>query len=426
MGQTVSEKILSRHADQEVTAGDIVVAHVDCAMGHDARTEATMRLFEELGLPSQFPGDKLVFVLDHYAPPPTPLLADLHRRIRIFADRLGAVLYDVGEGICHNLMTERGHAAPGKLVVGTDSHSITYGALNCFATGIESSELVALLVTSKLWFRVPETVRIELKGSLQPGVTAKDITLHLIERLGEDGVAYRAIEYGGDGLATLEMDARFTLCNHAAELGAKVAVMPYDDKTKAWLSGRVQGPQDPVSADPDALYEETREFNLSSLDPRISLPSKIDQVAPVSEAGGKAVDMAFIGSCTNGRLDDLETAAKILAGKRVAKGTRLLINPGTREVYLQALEAGIIRTLAEAGALVLPAGCGSCVGMNRQYIPADGEVVISSANRNLQGRLGNPNADIYVASPATVAASALTGKITDPREFLTGTPELKQ
>ncbi len=403
-----------------------MVAHVDCAMGHDARTEATMRLFEELGLPSQFPGDQLVFVLDHYAPPPTPLLADLHRRIRIFADRLGAVLYDVGEGICHNLMTERGHAAPGKLVVGTDSHSITYGALNCFATGIESSELVALLVTSKLWFRVPETVRIELKGSLQPGVTAKDITLHLIERLGEDGVAYRAIEYGGDGLATLEMDARFTLCNHAAELGAKVAVMPYDDKTKAWLSGRVQGPQDPVSADPDALYEETREFNLSSLDPRISLPSKIDQVAPVSEAGGKAVDMAFIGSCTNGRLDDLETAAKILAGKRVAKGTRLLINPGTREVYLQALEAGIIRTLAEAGALVLPAGCGSCVGMNRQYIPADGEVVISSANRNLQGRLGNPNADIYVASPATVAASALTGKITDPREFLTGTPELKQ
>lgn len=426
MGQTVSEKIFSRHADQKVMAGDIVVARVDCAMGHDARTEATMRLFEELGLPSQFPGDQLVFVLDHYAPPPTPQLADLHRRIRTFADRLGAVLYDVGEGICHNLMTERGHAAPGKLVVGTDSHSVTYGALNCFATGIESSELVALLATSKLWFRVPETIRIELKGSLQPGVTAKDITLWLIEQLGEDGVAYRAIEYGGDGLATLEMDARFTLCNHAAELGAKAAVMPYDDKTEAWLAGRVQGPQDPVSADPDALYEETREFNLSSLDPRISLPSKIDQVAPVREAVGKAVDMAFIGSCTNGRLDDLETAAKILAGKRVAKGTRLLVNPGTRGVYLQALEAGIIRTLAEAGALVLPAGCGSCVGMNRQYVPADGEIVISSANRNLQGRLGNPNADIYIASPATVAASALTGKITDPREFFSCTPELKQ
>ncbi|MFQ5853925.1 MAG: aconitase/3-isopropylmalate dehydratase large subunit family protein, partial [Candidatus Binatia bacterium] len=329
-------------------------------------------------------------------------------------------------GICHNLMTERGHAAPGKLVVGTDSHSITYGALNCFATGIESSELVAILVTSRLWFRVPETIRIELKGTLQPGVTAKDITLHVIERLGEDGIAYRAIEYSGDGLATLEMDARFTLCNHAAELGAKAAVMPYDDKTEAWLAGRVRGPHDSVSADPEALYEKTMEFNLSSLDPRISLPSKIDQVAPVSEAGGKNVDMAFIGSCTNGRLDDLETAAKILAGKRVADGTRLLVNPGTRAVYLQALEAGIIRTLTEAGALVLPAGCGSCVGMNRQYVPANGEVILSSANRNLQGRLGNPNADIYVASPATVAASALTGRITDPREFLTGASELKQ
>jgi 3-isopropylmalate/(R)-2-methylmalate dehydratase large subunit len=184
MGQTVSEKILGRHTGQKVTAGEIVVANVDCAMGHDARTEATMRFFEELGLPSKFPGDQLVFVLDHYAPPPTPQLADLHRRIRVFAGRVGAVLYDVGEGICHNLMTERGHAAPGRLVVGTDSHSITYGALNCFATGIESSELVALLATSKLWFRVPETIRVELEGSLQPGVTAKDITLRLIERLG--------------------------------------------------------------------------------------------------------------------------------------------------------------------------------------------------------------------------------------------------
>ena len=426
MGQTVSEKILGRHAGQKVTAGEIVVANVDCAMGHDARTEATMRFFEDLGLPSKFPGDQLVFVLDHYAPPPTPQLADLHRRIRAFAGRLGAVLYDVGEGICHNLMTERGHAAPGRLVVGTDSHSITYGALNCFATGIESSELVALLVTSKLWFRIPETIRVELKGSLQPGVTAKDITLRLIESLGEDGVAYRAIEYDGDGLATLGMDARFTICNHAAELGAKAAVMPYDDITKAWLEGRVSGLQVPVSADPDAHYEDTMSLNLSSLDPQIALPSKIDQVAPVREAEGRAVDMAFIGSCTNARLDDLETAANVLAGKRVAQGTRFLVNPGTRAVYLQALEAGIVKSLTDSGALILPAGCGSCVGMNRQYVPADGEVVISSANRNLQGRLGNPKADIYVASPATVAASALTGRITDPREFLGITSEVKE
>ncbi len=426
MGQTIAEKILSSHAGKSVAAGDIVVAPVDGAMGHDARTGATMALFEELGLPSRFPGDRLVFVLDHYAPPPTPQLADLHRRIRLFADRLGAVLYDVGEGICHNLMTERGHAAPGELIVGTDSHSITYGALNCFATGIESSELVAVLATSKLWFRVPETIRIELSGELRPSVTAKDLTLWLLEQIGEDGAAYRALEFQGTGLASLEMDARFTLCNHAAELGAKVAVMPYDNKTEAWLSGRVQRPLNPVAADPDAIYEKTINCNLSSLGPCLSLPSKIDRVAQVKEAEGKPVDMAFIGSCTNARLDDLRAAADILAGNKVAKGTRLLVNPGSRAVYLQAVEAGIIKTMVEAGASVLQPGCGSCVGMNRQYVPADGEVIISTANRNLQGRLGNPNANIYVASPATVAASALTGRITDPQELLAGTAEVKQ
>ena len=426
MGQTIPEKILSSHAGQSAAAGDIVVAPVDGAMGHDARTEATMDLFEGMGLPSRFPGDRLVFVLDHYAPPPTPQLADLHRRIRLFADRLGAVLYDVGEGICHNLMTERGHAAPGQLIVGTDSHSITYGALNCFATGIESSELVALLATSKLWFRVPETIRVDLTGEFRPGVTAKDLTLWLLQQMGEDGAAYRAIEFHGGGLASLGMDARFTLCNHAAELGAKVAVMPFDGKTEAWLSQRMQGPFNPVAADPDALYEETISCNLSSLDPRLALPSKIDRVALVKDAKGKAVDMAFVGSCTNARLDDLQAAAEILAGNKVAKGTRLLVNPGSRAVYLQALEAGIVKTLAEAGALVLPPGCGSCVGMNRQYVPANGEVIVSTANRNLQGRLGNPNADIYVASPATVAASALTGRITDPREFLARTGEVRQ
>jgi 3-isopropylmalate/(R)-2-methylmalate dehydratase large subunit len=361
----------------------------------------------------------MIFVLDHYSPPPTPQLADLHRRIRAFAKRLGAVLYDVGEGICHNLMTERGHAAPGQLVVGTDSHSITYGALNCFATGIESSELVAVLTTGRIWFRVPETIRLELSGVPRPGVTAKDITLWLLKHIGEDGAAYRALEFDGEGLNSLEMDARFTLSNHAAELGAKVAMMPYDTKTEAWLRGRVASPINPVASDPDAVYEKTITCDLSSLSPQVSLPHKVDQTAPVTSLQGVRVDMAFIGSCTNARLDDLRAAADILSGKQVAKGTRLLVNPGSRQVYLQALDAGIVRVLTEAGAVVLPAGCGSCVGMNRQYIPADGEVILSSANRNFQGRLGNPKADIYIASPATVAASAVKGEITDPGEFLT-------
>jgi 3-isopropylmalate/(R)-2-methylmalate dehydratase large subunit len=419
MGQTISEKILSAHAGRTVSRGETVVAHVDSAMGHDARTEATMTLFEAMGLPPRFPGERMVFVLDHYAPPPTARLADLHRRIRAFAERLGASLYDVGEGICHNLMTERGHAAPGQLVVGTDSHSTTYGALNCFATGIESSELVAVLTTGRMWFRVPETIRVELLGVLRPGVAAKDITLWLLEHIGEDGAAYRALEFQGDGLISLEMDARFTLCNHAAELGAKTALMPCDGETEAWLRGRIHSPIDPVAPDPDAVYEKTITCDLRSLTPQVSVPHKIDRTAPVASLRGVRVDMAFIGSCTNARVDDLHAAANILSGKRVAKGTRLLVNPGSRQVYLQALDAGIIRVLTEAGAAVLPAGCGSCVGMNRQYIPADGEVILSSANRNFQGRLGNPKANIYIASPATVAASAVKGEITDPGEFLT-------
>lgn len=418
VGQTISEKILSARAGHEVFRGETVVAQVDSAMGHDARTEATMTLFEETGLPSRFPGEKMVFVLDHYSPPPTPKLAELHRRIRVFADMLGAVLYDVGEGICHNLMTERGHAAPGQLVVGTDSHSTTYGALNCFATGIESSELVAVLTTGRIWFRVPETIRVELLGEPPPGVAAKDITLWLLERIREDGAAYRALEFQGEGLNSLEMDARFTLCNHTAELGAKTALMPYDGKTAAWLRGRVPSPVNPVAPDPDAVYERTVSCDLSALTPQVSLPHKVDQTAPVTSLRGVRVDMAFIGSCTNARLDDLRAAADILSGKQVAKGTRLLVNPGSRQVYLKASAAGIVRVLTEAGAVVLPAGCGSCVGMNRQYVPADGEVILSSANRNFQGRLGNPKADIYIASPATVAASAIKGEITNPAEFL--------
>lgn len=418
MGQTISEKILANHSGGAAAAGDIVVAHVDSAMGHDARTEATMNLFEEMKLPQRFAGDKIVFVLDHYAPPPTPQLADLHRRIRSFAKRRGAVLYDVGEGICHNLMTERGHALPGQLVVGTDSHSITYGALNCFATGIESSELVAVLATGRLWFRVPDTIRVKFTGCLRPGVTAKDITLWLLERLGEDGSAYRALEFHGDGLRSLDMDARFTICNHAAELGAKAALMPYDDKTVSWLRERGFDASSPIAPDADAVYREFITCDLGSLAPQVALHPKIDRIAPVASVKGTHVDMAFIGSCTNSRLDDLSAAASVLAGKKVAQGTRLLVNPGSRAVYLQALESGILRILAEAGGVVLPPGCGSCVGMNRQYIPADGEVILSSANRNFPGRLGNPNAEIFITSPVTVAASAIRGEITDPAEVL--------
>lgn len=408
--KTLAEKLLGLHGGNDVRAGDIVLVSADAVMAHDGRLGQLMDVFDDLGAPRRFAGD-VVLVLDHYAPPPTAELAALHRRIRAFASRIDATLYDVGEGICHNLMTERKHVAPGRLVVGTDSHCVTYGALNCFGTGVESSDIVALLATEKVWLRVPETIRVELTGSLQPGVSAKDVTLWLLERIGEDGAAYRALEFCGEGWSALNMDARFTLSNHCAELGAKAALQPFDEKTRAWLDARGVSGYTPVAADPGAAYAQTLTCDLDRLHPKIAVPHEIDHVVPVDECGDTQVDVAFIGSCTNGRLEDLRAAVDAIGGRHVANGTRLLVNPGSNDVYLAALREGLIGALVEAGATVLPPGCGSCVAMNRQYVPADGEVVVSSANRNFQGRLGNKNAQVYIASPATVAASAVAGRI---------------
>ena len=410
MGKTIAEKILGTHSASDARAGDIVIVAADAAMAHDARLAQTMALFDEVAAVRRFAGD-VVLVLDHYGPPPSAPLADLHRQIRRFGERIDATLYDIGQGICHNLMTERGHVAPGRLVVGTDSHSLTYGALNCFGTGIESSDFVALLTTGKLWLRVPATIRVEIVGTLAAGVSAKDLTLWLLQRIGEDGAAYRALEFHGEGFERMPMDARFTLSNHCAELGAKAALAPCDARTRAWLDERGIGPYRAVDADADAEYAETITCDLAALVPQIAVPHKIDRVTPVNDLPRTRVDVAFIGSCTNARVDDLRAAAQALHGKHIAAGTRLLVNPGSQEVYLEALRGGIIETLVAAGATILPPGCGSCVGMNRQYIPADGEVIVSTANRNFEGRLGNKAAAVYIASPETVAASAAAGRI---------------
>ncbi len=410
MSKTIAEKILSAKSGCDARAGDVVLAGADAVMVHDGRAGQFMNVLDDLGMPCRFEGD-LVFVLDHYAPPPTAELAALHRRVRELAARLGATLYDVGEGICHNLMTERGHVAPGRLVAGTDSHCTTYGALNCFGTGIESSDVVALLATKKLWLRVPETIRVELRGTLRPGVFAKDVTLWLLARIGEDGAAYRALEFCGDGWKRLPMDARFTLSNHCAELGAKAALQPFDALTQGWLAARGIRDYAAVTADEGAAYAETIVCDLETLRPRVAIPHQIDRVSDVDELDGPRVDVAYIGSCTNARLDDLRTAVAAIGGRRVARGTRLLVNPGSAEVYLAALREGIVSALVAAGATVLPPGCGSCVAMNRQYVPADGEVVVSTANRNFQGRLGNKDAQIFIASPATVAAYAVAGRL---------------
>lgn len=416
MGRTIAERILGAHAGTDAKAGDVVVATVDFAMLHDARASNALKRIAELGTDRLPFASRTAFVLDHYSPPPTPEAANVHREMRAFCDAHGARLYDVGDGICHQVLPEGGHFTCGDLVVGTDTHSVTYGAFNAFGTGVEGGDLAAVMRTGKLWFRVPETIRIELKGRLQPGVWAKDITLHLLGRIKAEGANYRAIEYAGTAVSAMEIDDRMTLANHAAELGAKAALLEADDKTTAWLAARGAPAPRPVRADADARYCERIEIDAGRLPPQVARAHHVDDVVGVPELKGQRVHYALIGTCTNGRLDDIRQAAAILKGRRIAKGVRMIVTPASRRIYLQAAREGLIEALTEAGASVEAAGCGTCVNITGHLIAGDGDVVISSANRNFKGRLGNPKSEIFLGSAATVAASALTGRITDPRE----------
>jgi 3-isopropylmalate/(R)-2-methylmalate dehydratase large subunit len=421
MGSTIAEKILGAHAGgKAVKAGDVVVAGVDFAMLHDARAGNALKRVEQLGATSLPFATRTALVLDHYSPPPHIEAANTHVAMRSFADRHGAFLYDVGDGICHQVLPEGGHLTCGDLVVGTDTHSTTYGAFNAFGTGVEGTDVSAVMMTGKLWFRVPETIRVELKGRLTPGVWAKDITLTMLGRLGAEGANYRALEYCGSAVAAMEIDDRMTLANHAAELGAKAALLEADAKTVDWLKARGAREPRPVQADADAHYVERIEIDASALAPQVARNHHIDDVIAVSEVAGQKIDIALIGTCTNGRLDDLRQAAAILKGKRIAKGVRMIVTPASRQVYLAAAREGLIEALTLAGAAVDAAGCGTCVNITGHLISGDGQVVISSANRNFKGRLGNPKSEIWIGSAATVAASALTGRVTDPREVAGG------
>ena len=421
MGSTIAEKILGAHAGRmRVAAGDVVVAAVDFAMVHDARAGNALKRVEELAAERLPYAPKTAFVLDHYSPPPHREAANTHVAMRAFCDRHGALLYDVGDGICHQVLPEGGHLTCGDLVVGTDTHSTTYGAFNALGTGVEGSDVAAVMMTGKLWFRVPESIRVELKGSLAPGVWAKDITLTMLGRLGAEGANYRAIEYCGAAVSAMEIDDRMTLANHAAELGAKAALLEADAKTIAWLKARGAREPRPVSADPDARYVERIEIDASALAPQVARNHCIDDVIGVPEVAGQKIDVALIGTCTNGRLDDLRQAVAILKGRRIARGVRMIVTPASRQVYLAAAREGLIEALTSAGASVEAAGCGTCVNITGHLITGDGQVVISSANRNFKGRLGNPNSEIWIGSAATVAASALAGRIADPREVAGG------
>jgi len=416
MGATIAEKILGLHSgSRPARAGDVVVASVDFAMLHDARATNALARIRQLGAAKLPFAARTAFVLDHYSPPPHPEAANIHREMRAFSGAHGTVLYDVGDGICHQVLPEGGHLTCGDLVTGTDTHSTTYGAFNAFGTGVEGTDLAAVMKTGKLWFRVPETIRVDLKGRLQPGVWAKDLTLAMLGRLGAEGANYKAIEYAGTGVAAMGIDDRMTLANHAAELGAKAAVLEADEKTIAWLKARGAREPKPVIADPDARYCERIEIDTAKLPPQVARKHRIDDVVGVPEVKDQRIHYALIGTCTNGRLDDIRQAAAILKGRRIAKGVRMIVTPASRNVYLQAAREGLIEALTLAGASVEAAGCGTCVSITGHLITGDGDVVISSANRNFKGRLGNANSEIFIGSAATVAASALTGRITDPR-----------
>lgn len=417
MGKTIAERIFSDHLGREVSAGDLVVVEVDFMMGQDGTSPLAIEAFREMGGERVLDPSRVALVIDHSAPSPLEGISNLHAMMRSFAGEQGVGLYDVGWGVCHCLLPERGHVAPGDIVIGADSHTTTYGAINAFSTGVGSTDLAAAMMTGKLWFKVPATLRMELRGKLPPGVYSKDVALYLTGRLTADGATYMAVEYAGEVIENLSVEARFTISNMAVEIGAKAGLMEADELTLEWVGRRVSRSFKPANPDPEADYQDVMEFDLGDLQPQVAAPHRVDNVRPVGELEGTPIQEAFLGTCTNGRLEDLEIAAGILAGRRVSPEVRMVVAPASRQVLMEALQRGIVQRLIEAGAAMVTPGCGPCVGTHNG-VPADGENVISTANRNFKGRMGNAEAFIYLASPATVAASAVAGKITDPRRMI--------
>lgn len=403
---TLTEEILSRRVGRRVSAGDTVVAHVDCALAHDVTGPLAIEAFRRLEQPVWDP-HRVVFTFDHVMPANTVAAAELHRTIREFCAEHG-VTNVFAEGICHQVLVERGFAAPGGVMVGADSHSTTYGALGCFATGLGSTDIGIVFATGRTWFRVPETIRVDVDGDPPLGVYAKDIALHVIGRLGADGADYCAVEWSGETVAAMQMDERLTLCNLSVDFGAKAGLIEPDGVTHAYAGGAGEDvhPSDPT-------YAMTLSVDASRIRPQVSVHPSIDNVRDIDDVAGTPLDEVFIGSCTNGRLSDLAVVASVLEHHDVDPRTRTVIVPSSRKVYLDALTAGYIEIFVRAGALVLNPGCGPCLG--RQHgVVGPGERVLSTSNRNYPGRMGSPDARIFLASPAVAAASAVCGAITDP------------
>lgn len=410
---TLAEKILSRAVGRRVSPGEIVEPLIDFAMMNDITGALTLNILKKLKMERPWNPQKVALILDHQSPACSVEAATAHAELRDFASRTGIRFFEVGEGVCHQVFVEKGFAQPGMLIVGADSHTCTYGALGVFATGVGSTDMAHVLATGRLWLRVPENFRIEVSGRLPSGVFAKDLILHLIGKVGSDGANYMAVEFQGETVSNLGISERMVLCNMGVEMGAKTALVAPDEKTKEWFGGKGIKVGE-IRSDPDASWQREERIEVSCLEPQVACPHRVDRVRPVVEVEGREIHQAFLGSCTNGRVEDLMEACRILKGRKVK--ARMIVSPASREVYLKALEMGLVRILLEAGATVVAPSCAACMG-GHVGILGPREVCISSSNRNFRGRMGSPEAEIYLASPATVAASAVEGKIADPRRY---------
>ena len=417
-GRTVAEKILARvSGEADARAGDIIEASPDLVMSHE-NTFLVNKAFAELGPKRPWNPDRIVIVLDHRTPANTAQTASVHAHIRKLVREYGIRrFYDSGEGICHQILVEERLAQPGQLLLGADSHTTTAGAVGAFGTGIGATEMAGVWAIGSLWLKVPQTIRVVLSGHFSKGVCAKDASLSLVRQLGSSGADYRCVEFSGGLLQDIPMAGRMVLCNMAMEMGAKAAIVSPDVVTSEWFRGQAIAPRDFVASDTDAVFEATHELDASQIPPMVSGPHSVEAARSVTEVEGIPVDQAFIGTCTNGRLEDLIAAARILKGRKVSAGCRLIVAPASRNVLGDAIEIGAAQTLISAGGTILPPGCGPCLG-SHEGVLGSGEVCISSGNRNFRGRMGSDEAEIYLASPATVAASAVNGKITDPRRYL--------
>lgn len=416
MSMTMAEKIMAKASGNKGTkAGEIVIANIDVAMTHDLTGPLSVKSFNKIGVDKVWDPEKIVILFDHQVPADSLDAAQNHIMMREFVEKQGITnFYDVKEGVCHQVLPEKGHIVPGEVVVGTDSHTCTHGALGAFSTGIGSTDMAMVFATGKLWFKIPETIKFDIQGNLKDYVYAKDVVLNIIGKIGADGATYKACEFAGETTKKMSVSERMVLCNMAIEMGGKTGLVEPDEKTVNYLKDRTSREYEILKTDPDAPSLETMQIDVDDLEPQIACPHNVDNVKSISEVEGTNIDQVFLGSCTNGRLEDLRTAAKIVKGNQISDKVRMLVIPASREIYLQAMDEGLLRIFAESGALVCNPCCGPCLGGHIGLI-GPGEVSLSTSNRNFQGRQGSPDAEVYLSSAAVAAASALKGVITHPK-----------